>query len=171
MISRHPHIFNDETTNVKPNWEELKENERKEKNPVSGVLDGIAITLPALVRAFKLQNRAARVGFDWPTHEGALKKLNEEISELIVEIEAPTRDLKKLKDELGDVLFSVVNLARKLKINPDECLKSGNFKFKTRFEEIEKILKINKKTFDDVSLDILEKLWIKAKEKQMVDIN
>jgi MazG family protein len=167
MVNRHPHVFNsDNNDNVRPDWEKLKEKERKKKNPLSGVLDGVAITLPALVRAFKLQKRAASVGFDWPNHEGAFEKLSEEINELKVEIEAPTRAIEKLKDELGDVLFSVVNLARKLKLDPEECLKSGNFKFKTRFEEIELILKRNKKTFDDVSLDDLEKLWMKAKEKK-----
>ncbi len=172
MVNRHPHVFNsDNSNNVRPDWEGLKEKERKKKDPVSGVLEGIAVTLPALVRAFKLQKRAAGVGFDWPNHEGAFEKLTEEINELKVEIEAPTRATEKLKDELGDVLFSVVNLARKLKLDPEECLKGGNFKFKTRFEEIEQILKRNKKTFDDVSLDGLEKLWIKAKEKQMTDIN
>ena len=83
MVNRHPHVFNsDNTDNVRLDWEGLKEKERKKKNPVSGVLEGIAVTLPALVRAFKLQKRAARVGFDWPDHEGAFEKLTEEINEL-----------------------------------------------------------------------------------------
>ena len=172
MINRHPHMFNGDNTEIaRPDWEGLKEKERKIKNPVSSVLEGVAITLPALIRAFKLQKRAARVGFDWPDHKGAFEKLTEEINELKVEIEAPNRAIAKLKDELGDVLFSVINLARKLELDPEECLKGGNFKFKTRFEEIEQILKINKKTFDDVSLDDLEKLWRKAKEKEMTVIN
>ena len=172
MEQRHPNIFcSDKPQDKKPDWEALKEKERKKKNTFAGVLDGIANTLPPLVRATKLQMRAARVGFDWPDHEGAFEKLNEEISELKVEIDAPARNLTKLKDELGDVLFSVVNVARKLGVSPDECLKLGNLKFRNRFEKIEKMLKKEQRTFKETSLADLEDLWIKAKEKQNIENN
>ena len=169
MVRRHPHVFGSSdlgsAEQQTANWEDQKAKERAEKSDEVGVLDGVAKGLPALLRAFKLQKRAARVGFDWPTIKGAFEKLTEEFDELNEEIEAPNQNREKLIDEFGDVLFSAVNLARKLKIDPEAALRQGNFKFETRFSYIEKTLKREGKTFEDVSLEDMEVLWQEAKKK------
>jgi ATP diphosphatase len=168
MIKRHPHVFgNVEKKSSKQqsvDWETQKALERDELFPGNSILDGVAQNLPALLRAFKLQKRAARVGFDWPDVKGAFNKLKEEINELNDEITAFPNDQERISDELGDVLFSAVNLARKLKINPELALKQGNLKFETRFKYIEDTIKDQNKKFDDVALTELEAIWQKAKK-------
>lgn len=173
MVRRHPHVFGstdvDSAAQQTLAWEELKAKERAEKSgetgETSGILAGVAKGLPALLRAFKLQKRAARVGFDWPDAEGAREKLKEELAELAEELAKPGPDEALLINEFGDVLFSAVNLARKLGIDPEAALRQGNGKFEERFNYIEHELAKAGQTFDDVSLKEMEAFWQKAKKK------
>ena len=149
---RHPHIFGDATES--PGWEALKAAERR-ASPDQSALAGVALALPALERANKLQKRAARTGFDWPDATGARAKVVEELAELDAEQEQGPRE-----EELGDLLFAVVNLARKLKIEPEAALRSANAKFERRFRHIE-----TAPGFDALSLDEKEALWVQAKSE------
>jgi ATP diphosphatase len=150
---RHPHIFGDATHS--PGWENLKAAERK-KSPDDSALAGVALALPALERAAKLQRRAARLGFDWPDAQGPRAKIDEELAELDAESEHP-----RMLEELGDLLFAVVNLARHLNIEPEAALREASAKFETRFRAIEKA-----PGFAGLSLDEKEQLWAAAKEAQ-----
>ena len=150
---RHPHIFGD--AEHSPGWEELKAAERK-KSPDDSALAGVALALPALERAAKLQRRAARVGFDWPDKAGPRAKIDEELEELDAE-----SDHHRMLDELGDLLFAVVNLARHLNIEPEAALREANAKFEQRFRAIE-----NTPGFDGLSLEEKEALWVAAKKAQ-----
>jgi len=147
---RHPHIFGDATHN--PGWEELKAAERSVA-PDQSALAGVALALPALERANKLQKRAARTGFDWPDAGGARAKVVEELAELDAE-----QDQARREEELGDLLFAVVNLARKLKIEPETALRAANAKFERRFRHIEAA-----PGFESLNLDEMEALWVMAK--------
>jgi ATP diphosphatase len=155
---RHPHIFGDATHS--PGWEELKAAERK-KSPDDSVLAGVALALPALERAAKLQRRAARVGFDWPDASGPRAKIEEELAELDAET-----DHHRMLDELGDLLFAVVNLSRHLNIEPEAALREANAKFEKRFRMIEKA-----PGFADMSLEAKEELWTAAKKAQTSSID
>jgi ATP diphosphatase len=150
---RHPHIFGD--AEHSPGWEELKAAERKKSSDNSALAD-IALALPALERAAKLQRRAARVGFDWPDKSGPRSKIDEELAELDAE-----SDHHRLLDELGDLLFAVVNLSRHLNIEPESALREANRKFERRFRAIE-----SAPGFADMSLDEKEQLWAAAKKAQ-----
>ena len=150
---RHPHIFGDATHS--PGWEELKARERREK-PDSSALAGVALALPALERAAKLQRRAARTGFDWPDEAGPRAKIDEELAELDHETENKART-----EELGDLLFAVVNLARHLNIDAEDALRQANRKFEARFRQIE-----TAPGFAELSLDDKETLWAAAKAAQ-----
>ena len=150
---RHPHIFGDATHS--PGWEELKAAERK-KSSDDSALAGVALALPALERAAKLQRRAARVGFDWPDKAGPRAKIDEELAELDAETEH-----QRMLEELGDLLFAVVNLSRHLNIEPEAALREANAKFERRFRAIEKT-----PGFADMSLDQKEELWAAAKQAQ-----
>ena len=147
---RHPHIFGDAVES--PGWEALKAAERS-AGPDPSALAGIALALPALERANKLQKRAARTGFDWPDADGARAKVIEELAELDAEQDPGPR-----AEELGDLLFAVVNLARKLNIEPETALRAANAKFERRFRHIE-----TAPGFDALSLDEKEALWVQAK--------
>ena len=162
MIRRHPHIFG--TAQKAPDWEELKKQERKEHRQ-TGVLSGIAQALPATVRAYKLQNRAARVGFDWDKPDLVLDKIVEESGELRVEI-AQKDHISEREDEMGDLLFACVNLARKLNIDPEKALKRTNAKFERRFSYIEKTLKERNESFQEAGLEKMEALWTEAKKME-----
>jgi ATP diphosphatase len=150
---RHPHIFGE--AEKSPGWEEIKAAERK-KSADTSALAGVALALPALERAAKLQRRAARVGFDWPDCSGPRAKIDEELAELDAETEHPRRF-----EELGDLLFAVVNLARHLNIEPEAALRDANAKFERRFRAIEKA-----PGFEDLSLDEKEELWSATKKAQ-----
>ena len=150
---RHPHIFGDAESS--PGWEAIKAEERAAKDDRSA-LAGVALALPALERAAKLQKRAARTGFDWPDATGARDKVSEELAELDAE-HHPDRQ----EEELGDLLFAVVNLARKLGIAPEEALRKANSKFERRFRAIE-----TTPGFTELSLDEKEALWVAAKQTQ-----
>ena len=154
---RHPHIFGD--ADHSPGWEELKAAERK-KSRDDSALAGVALALPALERAAKLQRRAARVGFDWPDASGPRAKIDEELAELDAET-----DHHRMLDELGDLLFAVVNLSRHLNIEPEAALREANAKFERRFRQIEK-----KPGFAGLSLEEKEALWIAAKKGQAASI-
>ena len=151
MERRHPHIFGDAVQS--PGWEELKAAERSGKSDASA-LAGVAAGLPALMRAVKLQKRAARVGFDWPDAEGSRAKLQEEIEE----VTAASGDA--IEDEIGDLLFSAVNWARHLDVDPETALRRGNAKFERRFRAMEAIAG---ETFPALSLDEKEALWQQVK--------
>lgn len=153
MERRHPHIFGGQiplcAEEVKANWETIKAAEK----PRESVLDGVAITLPALTRAEKLASRAARKGFDWPDASGPLAKIHEELAEIA---EAATADERA--EEAGDLLFAVSNYLRKLKIDPEEALRRANRKFEARFRSIEKA-----PDFANLTLNEQEALWASAK--------
>ncbi len=151
---RHPHIFGDVADS--PGWEAIKAAERRAR-PDSSALAGVALALPALERAAKLQRRAARTGFDWPDASGPRAKIDEELAELDAESAPPA-----LFDELGDLLFAVVNLARHLNIEPEAALREANAKFERRFRAIE-----TAPGFADLPLDHKERLWAAAKAAQV----
>ncbi len=162
MVARHPHVFGDAGES---NWEALKALERARKPAKSpgdrSLLDGIALALPALLRAEKLQKRAARVGFDWPDLEPVFDKILEEINELKDEIKV--RNAARLSDEIGDILFAVANLARHLDVDPEAALRSTNDKFQRRFGHIERTLAAAGRTPADADLAEMERLWVAAK--------
>jgi nucleoside triphosphate diphosphatase len=150
MERRHPHIFGD--TDLRPDWEGMKATERMS----ASALDGVALALPALMRAEKLQKRAARTGFDWPDPTGPRAKIIEELAEVE---NAETDDARE--DEIGDLLFAAVNLARHLGVNPEVALRRANGKFERRFRSIEIT-----DGFSALPLDQKETLWKIAKEAQ-----
>ncbi|MBW0145115.1 nucleoside triphosphate pyrophosphohydrolase [Sphingomicrobium clamense] len=152
MERRHPHIFGDAEDGGHHLWEEIKAAER-EKDPDKSELAGVALALPALERAQKLQKRAARTGFDWPTIDGPRDKIAEELDE----IDRAETDAER-EEEVGDLLFAVVNLARFLKVDAEEALRKANRKFESRFRAIEKT-----PGFTDMSLDEQEALWVAEK--------
>ncbi len=166
MIRRHPHVFGDEAARTAgaqtAAWEAQKAAERASLAQ-HGALEGVAAALPALKRAQKLTNRAARVKFDWPDAEAVLDKLDEEIAELRAELAA--RKPERLADELGDMLFVLVNLARKLGQDAETCLEGANEKFMRRFGRVEALLAARGKTPRDSTLEEMENLWAEAKKE------
>jgi ATP diphosphatase len=155
MERRHPHIFGNAENGGHHLWEKIKAEERA-ANPDKSALAGVALALPALERAAKLQRRAARVGFDWPDNSGPRAKIDEELAELDAESDHP-----RMLEELGDLLFAVVNLARHLNIEPEAALRDANAKFEERFRAIEQA-----PGFSDMSLNEKEELWAAAKKVQ-----
>jgi len=153
MIRRHPHIFGDAQAN--PGWEALKAAERAGHADESAIA-GIALALPALKRAEKVQRRASRVGFDWPDIEGPRQKIDEELGEIE---RAETGEERAA--ELGDLLFAVVNYARHLEINPETALREATARFESRFRKVEKLAP---KPLKDMNIDELEALWQRAKK-------
>ncbi len=165
MVRRHPHVFGDAAARdagaQTAAWEAQKAQERLARTE-SGVLDGIAATLPPLARAQKICARAARVGFDWPDAPAVLEKLEEEVLELRAEL--PGADLARLEDELGDMFFVMANLARKLGLNAERCTAGANDKFTRRFRFIEAALAAQGKTPASSTLAEMETLWAQAKD-------
>ena len=165
MVRRHPHVFGDQKVSGAAaqtvHWEDLKASERA-KATIEGAasaLDGVALGLPALLRALKLQKRAARVGFDWPSTLEVFEKCAEEIAELQQEIDS-NGDPERLTDEIGDLLFVLVNLARHLEVDPEGALRHANTKFERRFRAVERAFEYD---LDGVSLDQMEAAWQRAK--------
>lgn len=154
MIRRHPHVFGE---GPGPGWEEIKAAERAGISEDGSALGGVASALPALLRAEKLQKRAARTGFDWPDPDGARAKVTEEIDEVS---EAETAEHRA--EEIGDLLFAVVNWARKLDIDPEAALRAANAKFEKRFRAMEKMAG---DAFARLTLDEKEALWVRVKRK------
>ena len=166
MVRRHPHVFGDQTIETSEAqttaWEAQKAAERDKKG--HSLLDDVPSALPALLRAQKLQKRAARVGFDWPTAEEVLDKIEEEIRELRFELGAASPSPARTADEMGDVLFALVNLARWLDVDAEDALRQTNAKFVRRFKYIEDELGKQGKKLEDVTLGEMETLWQAAKK-------
>ena len=165
LIFRHPHVFGDESRDKSAeqqvkDWEAIKAVERAGKAE-RGALDGVALGLPALTRAVKLQNRAARVGFDWPGVGGVLDKITEETAELVEARDTLGQDA--LEEEFGDLMFVMANLARHLKIDPELALRRANAKFTRRFASIEAYLAADDRRPEDSDLTEMDRLWDKAK--------
>jgi len=162
IIRRHPHVFGDlkldGVDGVLANWEKLKEKERAKKKEDRGILDGVPLALPALSQAQEYQERAARVGFDWPEIEGVLDKIAEEIEEV-----RQATDGAELTSELGDLLFALVNLARWKKVDAESALRGTNLKFKKRFAYVEQGAKNQGRNLSELTLDEMESLWQEAK--------
>ncbi len=170
MIRRHPHVFAGmkgiDTADAQLRaWEEHKKKERGEKAAEAGLLDDVPRALPALLRAIKLQKRAATVGFDWDSAPKVVEKIAEEARE-IAEARQSGADQKTLEEELGDLLFAVANLARHLKVDPEAALQAANTKFTRRFRFIEQSLRAQGKSPRDTSLDDMEALWQQAKREE-----
>lgn len=169
MVARHPHVFGDENRDKSAeqqtrDWETIKAAERAAKAE-TGVLDGVAIGLPALLRAVKLQKRAARVGFDWPDTAQVLDKIQEEARELVEARDRLTQE--EIREEMGDLLFVMANLARHLDVEPEEALRHCNAKFERRFKGIEERLAAQGRRPEEASLEEMDALWdaMKAQEK------
>lgn len=159
MISRHPHVYGDAANpgaeGQPAHWEAIKAAERHREGQ-AGALDGVALGLPALLRAHKLQKRASRVGFDWPDAHGPREKIDEELAEC----EAALTDPAALHDEIGDLLFSVVNWARHVGVDPEAALRDANGKFERRFRAVEEMAD---RPLNSMQIDELEALWARAK--------
>lgn len=164
LIRRHPHVFGDRTANdpeaVLKQWDEIKREEKGDGH--RPYLHGVGKGLPALLRASKLQKKAAKVGFDWPTQRGVLAKIREEVQELEAAVDA--QDLKAVDEELGDLLFSVVNLARFRKLDPEVVMAAANAKFERRFGAMEERLRRAGRTLESATLDEMEDAWQAVKE-------
>jgi MazG family protein len=179
LVRRHPHVFGDlklegaEAVEVK--WAELKLEEKRAAGiggaagaiaKPEGALGGLPRHLPALLKAEKLQKRAAEQGFDWPDWTGPAAKIREELEELRVEAEAAPRNPDRLEDEFGDLLFAAVNLGRFFKLDPERALARANRKFADRFRKMEEMTKGEGKDFAGLSLEEKEGYWVKAKEEE-----
>jgi ATP diphosphatase len=168
MVRRHPHVFGTESRAdaeaQTQAWEAQKAAERAARAE-TGVLAGVPPALPALTRALKLTRRAARVGFDWPDAQAVLAKLAEETKELQDEIAAGAGS-DRVADEVGDMLFVLANLARKLDLDPETCLRQANAKFERRFRAVEESLAVAGRSPADATLDEMETLWSRAKEAE-----
>lgn len=168
MIVRHPHVFGDadmrDPATQTISWDKQKSAERLARQ-MKGALAGVPVGLPGLTRALKLTNRAARVGFDWANAEQVLEKLDEETRELRAEL--AEADPARLMDEVGDLLFVVANLARKLKLDPETCLRHANDKFQRRFNAMEQAFEVESVSMTELTLEQMEAGWqrIKAAER------
>jgi len=166
LVRRHPHVFADVIADtseaVLVNWEKLKSKERSGEN--KGVLSGVPGSLPALLKASRLTEKAARVGFDWQSTEDIFTKMDEEVAELRAAISSG--DKSEMENELGDLLFTITNIARRLGVAPEEALQRTNRKFISRFESIEAKLRATEREFDGMTLEQLDRLWDEAKEAE-----
>ncbi len=169
LVRRHPHIFNggEATTpeQVADNWEKIKTTERAQKGQHSA-LDDIPLSLPALMRAQKIQQRCRHRGFDWQTVEPVLEKVHEEINEVIFEANQEIRDQQKLEEEVGDLLFATVNFARHLEVNAEMALQRASNKFERRFRQVEEIINTQGKTLSDATFEEMENAWQQVKSSE-----
>jgi ATP diphosphatase len=182
MIRRHPHVFArsdaDTPDAVKKQWDEIKQAEKRERAERrarrgvtedfnAGFLGSVQRSFPALTEALKLQERAAKVGFDWSAAEPILDKIEEEIGELRVALKEGDQD--KVSDELGDLIFAIVNIGRHVKADPEEALRGTNTKFRRRFNHIEQTLEAEGNTLEAATLERMEEIWQAAKaiERQL----
>jgi ATP diphosphatase len=177
LLQRHPHVFPDGTLasaghkpelgaeDVAVTWEQLKqvEREQKQQGPASR-LDDVPLALPALMRAAKLQKRAATVGFDWKDHQGVLAKLHEELAELEQAIGAGQE--AEISDEFGDLMFTMVNVARHLGLNPESALRAANRKFESRFRHVEALARAESHNLQDLDEAALDAYWRRAKARE-----
>jgi tetrapyrrole methylase family protein / MazG family protein len=169
IVRRHPHVFGDveldSVDGVLQNWEKLKEKERKENGKAEqekGLLDGVPTALPALTQALEYQDRAARVGFDWPEVEGVLDKVREEIEEV-----KSADNIEDVTSELGDLFFVLVNLARWRKVDAESALRGTNMKFKKRFAYVEQGARKLGRNLSDMTLEEMDALWNEAKRSRL----
>lgn len=165
---RHPHVFGDVTVDgtgeVLKNWEEIKRREKREKRDDGSVLDGLPRSLPALIRARRIQEKVSRVGFDWPRTEEVLMKVEEELCEL--KEASLQNDRDAIEEELGDLLFSVANLARFVSLCPEDALRKTIDKFQRRFQYIERELPKHGKKLGEASLEEMDALWEEVKREE-----
>jgi tetrapyrrole methylase family protein/MazG family protein len=166
LVRRHPHVFGDVEVDgvgrVLVNWERLKEKERQDNGEAAkGLLDGVPLSLPALIQAQEYQDRARRVGFDWPEIDGVLDKIREEIEDV-----KRSENIEELSAELGDLFFALVNLARWKKVDAESALRGTNLKFKQRFGHVERGAKAQGRALADLSLDEMEALWQAGKQAE-----
>ncbi|MFW6365460.1 MAG: nucleoside triphosphate pyrophosphohydrolase [Spirochaetota bacterium] len=163
LYNRHPHVFGtgsaENPSEVADSWERIKKKEREGKS----ILSGVPAHLPALLRAYRVQEKVSRVGFEFSHFEDTVTKLEEELEELKAAVKNESRD--EIMDEFGDILFSIVNIARFIDLDPEESLRRAVEKFSTRFQTVESCVHSNGKSFEDMSIDELEALWQKAKKK------
>ena len=175
LIRRHPHVFGDHEADnpvaVLRNWEALKAAERESSGKAAesaSMHDSVSKAMPAVMEAFQMTTKAARVGFDWPDAPGALGKLAEEIDELKQEIARDTRDPRAVEHEIGDLLFAAVNVARLLGVDPESALKGANRKFRRRFRHIEQRLAESGRKPADSTLTEMDAFWDEAKQREGV---
>jgi MazG family protein len=163
LVRRHPHVFGDVEANdaeqVLVNWEKQKQDERKAEN--KSVLSGVPQAMPALLKASRLTEKAARVGFDWRRTDDVFDKLDEEIGELREAVAAG--DAEHIHEEIGDLLFTIANIARKVNVNPEEALQSTNRKFMRRFGSMETRVREREQNLDQLELEEMDRLWDEAK--------
>ncbi|MDQ3009935.1 MAG: nucleoside triphosphate pyrophosphohydrolase [Acidobacteriota bacterium] len=171
MTRRHPHVFGEEiaesTADVLVNWEAIKSAERAESGKAgkkTSMLDGTSSKMPALLEAYQLTTKAARVGFDWEKGEDVFAKLEEEVAELRAEFAREDRDPKAIAGELGDILFVIANIARWYNIEPESALKSTNRKFRRRFAHVERRVEEQGKLWSDLTLAEMDTHWDEAKK-------
>ena len=167
LISRHPHVFGDEKAHdaaeVRKVWGRRKAAER---SPTESALDGIPASLPALIQAYRMTQKAADVGFDWPRVEGVLAKIEEELEEVREALAGRGEDRReRLRAELGDLLFTAANLARHLEVDPDSALAGANRRFRDRFRRMERSLQGDDRAIAELSLEELDALWETAKSE------
>jgi XTP/dITP diphosphohydrolase len=164
LIFRHPHIYGDVKVNdeedVKQNWEKLKQ---KEKGGNTSVLSGVPNSMPALLKAYRIQEKARAVGFDWDEPEQVFEKVKEEINELNEEVKKEN-NISKIEDEFGDVLFALINYGRFIKVNPEDALERTNKKFIKRFNYMEQKIKEQGKQLGDCTLTEMDVFWNEAKK-------
>ncbi len=186
LVRRHPHVFGQAGEGTEPldaeqvysRWEEIKRAERNQHGREGSALDGVPKNLPALLRAYQVQGRASRVGFDWPHTSAGFAQLCGKIDEEVMELrqahvdreDSTNRDGQaqrdaRVEEELGDVLFSLVNLARSLKVNPEDALRKAVNRFTTRFQYIESQAAGSGRKFEDMSLSEMDRLWEEAKSQ------
>lgn len=163
LIFRHPHIYGEQKANtdeeVSQLWEKVKQ---KEKDGNKTVLSGVPASLPSLIKAYRIQDKACNVGFDWKEREDVWNKVREELEEL--EIELQKDDKARSLEELGDFIFSIVNAARLYHLNPDTALEKTNHKFITRFNYIEQCAKSQGRNIEDLTLEEMDEMWNEAKK-------
>lgn len=168
MVSRHPHVFGDKKAEtpeeVLKQWAEIKKEEKKDKAKGEGHLSGIPEVLPALLRAHKVSQKAARAGFDWKDIDEVIVKLDEEIGEFKEAVRR--REAAEMEDELGDVLFTLVNVGRFLEVNPEDALRKTIGKFIRRFHHVESSIIQKGEEFSSTSMEEMERLWQEAKAKE-----
>lgn len=169
LIRRHPHIYGEVNVNdeneVKANWEKIKLQEKAKKKEKNSVFDGVPLALPALIKAIRIQEKAAGVGFDWDNIADVKSKVLEEVQELQIEIS--DQNYEKTEEEFGDLMFALVNYARFLKIDPEKALQNANRKFINRFQKMEQVAKTGQKQLSSMTLNEMEQLWQDAKNSEI----
>ena len=162
LINRHPHIYGDvnikDDVEVRGNWEKIKL-----LNGKKSLFEGVPKHLPSIIKSMRIQEKASGLGFDWDNTDQVLKKIEEELNEFKYEVKK--NDLENMELEFGDILFSIINLARRMNINPDSALSQSNKKFMDRFKSMEDDLRANNRTFSTLTIKEMNLLWDRAKEK------